>query len=186
MSDGESSGKFMVLEGNEHAETQVHLNQQSKYQYAREPSVHLELILRPDAREVPGARREALRMCEDAGFCADACAALDLALGEALANAVVHGSHPSDDALPHSGKGEVHVSVWDYQSQLIVQVQDSGAGFDPPTPPYVMPEPDLNATHGRGLPLMELLTDALVVCRGDASEGGASIFLVKKHGKRHV
>lgn len=138
--------------------------------------MRLNLSIPPDSREVPRARRAVQQVCQDVGFPDDECAALDLALGEALANAVVHGASAS---LCHKDVADVRVCAWDFQSQLIVEVRDCGCGFDPPLPPYDMPSPDVDATHGRGLPLMEALTDALVVCRGDADEGGSSIYLIK-------
>ncbi len=138
--------------------------------------MRLDLCMPLSSGEVPGARRAVQRICKDVGISKEECADLDLALGEALANAVVHGAS-SVQCRSHSS--EVHVSAWDYQSQLIVEVHDSGCGFDPPPPPYSMPSPDSDATHGRGLPLMEMLTDALIVCRGDADEGGSSIYLIK-------
>jgi len=138
--------------------------------------MRLDLRMPPDSREVPGARRAIQQVCQDAGFPEGECADLDLALGEALANAVVHGAS-SDHCHEHAR--EVHVSAWDFQSQLIVEVRDGGCGFDPPPPPYSMPSPDVDATHGRGLPLMEMLTDALVVCRADADAGGSAIYLIK-------
>lgn len=138
--------------------------------------MRLELSIPPDSREVPRARRAVQQVCEEVGLLDAECAALDLALGEALANAVVHGASDSH-CCPHAAV--VHVCAWDFQSQLIVEVRDCGCGFDPPPPPYEMPSPDVDATHGRGLPLMELLTDALIVCRGDADEGGSFIYLIK-------
>jgi len=138
--------------------------------------MRLDLCIPPDSGEVPGARRAVQQVCRDVGIPEDEAAALDLALGEALANAVVH-SASTNTRGKHAC--EVHVSAWDFQSQLVVEVRDSGCGFEPPPPPYDMPSPDADATHGRGLPMMELLTDALVVCRGDAGEGGSSVYLVK-------
>lgn len=139
----------------------------------------LDLRMRPHASEMPEARRAALRACTAAGFSEDDCASLDLALGEALANAIVHGARRISGAPSSAKDQDVHVSVWDYRNRLFVEVRNSGHSFDPPLPPYDMPSPDADATHGRGLPLMELLTDALLVCRGDADTGGTSTFLIK-------
>ncbi len=115
-----------------------------------------------------------MRVCTDAGLTDDDCFALDLALGEALANAVVHGTDSSAE-----NQDRIYLSFWCFQSRLIIQVRDKGPGFNPPAPPYLMPEAHQHDTHGRGLPLMETLTDALAVCRGCVVEGGASVFLVK-------
>ncbi|MCW3062601.1 MAG: ATP-binding protein [Capsulimonas sp.] len=121
-----------------------------------------------DARIVPQARHDALAICHSSGITDDECASLDLALGEALANAVRHGG----------SEGLVCLAVWSYQGNLILRVHNGGPGFEPPQPPYPMPA-GFPATSGRGLPLMETLTDAMMVCRGDANEGGSSTFLVK-------
>ena len=133
-----------------------------------------EYWLPADPKAVPAARHTIMAACLEVGMSEEGCFALDLALGEALANAVVHGS-PSPTAYLRS----VCVHLWVYQGRLFVQVRDHGAGFEPPMPPYPMPAADSGATHGRGLPLMQGLTDALAVCREDARDPGASIYLIK-------
>ena len=127
-----------------------------------------------DPTAVPQARHQAMKACTEAGLTDDDCFSLDLALGEALANAVTYGLPASEE------DHHVFVSLWGFQDRLIIQIRDRGPGFCPPPPPYLMPCAFWETTHGRGLPLMETLTDAMVVCRGDAHEGGASVYLVKK------
>ncbi len=141
----------------------------------------LELWLPADPKAVPPARRQAMQACTEAGLTEEDCFTLDLALGEALANAVLHGAPGAVDAL----KDDRHVclSLWGYGDRLIIHVCDRGPGFRPPPPPYQMPAAACGVTHGRGLPLMETLTDAMVVCRADAEEGGASVYLVKKKAR---
>lgn len=107
----------------------------------------------------------------------DDCFTLDLALGEALANAVLHGA-PCRESIPEDDK-HVCLSLWGYGDRLIIHICDRGPGFHPPPPPYQMPCAAWETTSGRGLPLMETLTDAMLVCRADA-ESGASVYLVKK------
>lgn len=137
------------------------------------PTPLLEFWLPADIGAVPSARKKAMRVCTDAGLTDDDCFALDLALGEALANAVTHGNGGA------AAVGKIYLGLWNFQSRLIIQVRDNGPGFTPPHPPYAMPEAHRHDTHGRGLPLMETLTDALAVCRGCIVEGGASVFLIK-------
>ncbi len=136
----------------------------------------LELWLPADPRAVPQARHQAMQACTEAGLTEDDCFTLDLALGEALANAVLHGAPP---AASEDGR-HVCLSLWGFGDRLIIHVCDRGPGFSPPPPPYQMPDAAWGTTSGRGLPLMETLTDAMVVCRADAEEGGASVYLVKK------
>jgi len=127
-----------------------------------------------DPRIVPDARREAYRFCSAAGVSEEDCISLDLALGEALANAVRHGQMSND-----ANEG-VTLSIWSYRNAVIAYVHDRGPGFDPPAPPYTMPAPTAEHLGGRGLPLMDMLSDAILVCREDAAESGASVFLVKR------
>lgn len=138
----------------------------------------LEVWLPADPEAVPEARRTAMKACVAVGLDAEDCFGLDLALGEALANAVIHGAPMDSQAAGR--ERHVCVSLWSFQDQLIIQVCDRGEGFEPPLPPYPMPHAAHGHTHGRGLPLMETLTDAMMVCRGDADSGGSSVFLVKK------
>lgn len=141
---------------------------------SKSPTPLLEFWLPADLGAVPSARKKAMRVCTDAGLTDDDCFALDLALGEALANAVTHGTGSGTKT-----DGKIYLGLWNFQSRLIIQVRDNGPGFTPPHPPYAMPEAHRHDTHGRGLPLMETLTDALAVCRGCIVEGGASVFLIK-------
>ena len=135
-----------------------------------------EHCLGADPQAVPEARRAAINACRRAGASEDDCFTLDIALGEALANAVIHGAPAGPD---FERRPSICLRIWCYREQMIIEVRDHGPGFDPPLPPYPMPT-DHGATHGRGLPLMEKLTDALLVSRGDAHVGGVSTYLVKK------
>ncbi len=143
----------------------------------RKREMLLEAWIPADAQAVPEARRRAIRICSQSGLSEIDCDALDLALGEALANAVLYGALENKQA---SFQNSICLRIWDYRSKLIIQVHDYGPGFDPPLPPYPMPLPSSGALHGRGLPLMQNLTDGLLVCREDVREGGASVYLVKK------
>lgn len=133
-----------------------------------------EQCLPADPQVVPDARRAAIQVCRNAGASDEDCFALDLALGEALANAVTHGTpRIGIEQLP-----SICLRIWRFRTQLIVEVHDQGPGFDPPVPPYPMPD-NYEETHGRGLPLMQRMTDALLVSRGDARTGGATVYLIK-------
>ena len=140
---------------------------------SQEQTPLLECWLPADLNAVPQARRKAMQVCTEAGLTEDDCFALDLALGEALANAVMHGGS-------HQKPQRVYLGLWHHKRRLIIQVRDFGEGFNPPLPPYVMPDAAQHQTHGRGLPLMEVLTDAMAVCRGCVQEGGSSVFLIKR------
>ena len=78
---------------------------------------------------MPDARRAALHACRESGASEDDCFTLDIALGEALANAVVHGAPatPDLDSAP-----SVCLRIWHYRGQMIIEIRDHGPGFDPP------------------------------------------------------
>ena len=137
----------------------------------------LEFWLPASLDAVPSARRKAMGVCNEAGLTDNDCFELDLALGEALANAVKHGS---PKGAVDQDKQQVYLGLWHHRKRLIIHIQDYGEGFTPPSPPYSMPEAAGHQTHGRGLPLMEVLTDAMAVCRGHVYEGGLSVFLIKR------
>jgi len=86
--------------------------------------------------------------------------AVELALREALNNAVIHGNRMAPDKLVEvrcrceRGKG-----VW-----LIVK--DQGKGFDPTAVPDPMGSEALKADHGRGIHLMKLMMDEVFFERG--------------------
>jgi len=86
--------------------------------------------------------------------------AVELALREALNNAVIHGNGMDPNKLVEircrceRGKG-----VW-----LIVR--DQGRGFDPSTVPNPLTPQGLVAEHGRGIHLIKLLMDEVSFKRG--------------------
>jgi serine/threonine-protein kinase RsbW len=94
-----------------------------------------------------------------------ACAAgkefeIETALGEALANAVVHGC--GNDASK-----VVECSVSSSESgQVTIVVKDPGPGFDPASIPNPVVGENLYSTHGRGIYLITRLMDEVWFERG--------------------
>lgn len=91
---------------------------------------------------------------------------IKVAVGEALANAIRHGS-PSD------GSADIHVSVTAYADRIAVRVTDTGRGFDGD---HVCSD-DLYAVGGRGVMFMRALMDQVSFCPSD--EGGTEVTLMK-------
>lgn len=94
---------------------------------------------------------------------------IELALREALANAVVHGNR--EDA----GK-KVHVRC-DCGSDLGVSlvVRDEGVGFDPGAVPDPLAPENVDAEHGRGILLMRQFMDEI-----HYEHGGREVHMRKK------
>ena len=95
--------------------------------------------------------------------------AIELALAEALANAVVHGakSDPSKQV-------ECDVACDEERGMLIV-VRDPGDGFDLARVPNPIVGENIYSTHGRGIFLINQLMDEV-----NFHKNGAEIHMVKK------
>ncbi len=85
---------------------------------------------------------------------------VDLALREALTNAVVHGCKEDPAQTVH-----IWVLCDDTRGMLIV-VRDSGQGFDPRSIPSPTTGEGLYASHGRGVFLINELMDDVRFTRG--------------------
>ncbi len=91
---------------------------------------------------------------------------IKVALGEALANAVRHGS-PSD------GEGEVDIRVEAYPDRVVLRVIDAGCGFDG----IHACSGDVYASGGRGVMFMRALMDGVEFTPSET--GGTTVTLVK-------
>jgi serine/threonine-protein kinase RsbW len=79
--------------------------------------------------------------------------AVELALREALNNAVVHGNRLDAHKLVHV-RCRCHVG-----KGISITVSDQGQGFDPSAVPDPLSVDNLDAEHGRGIHLMKLAMD---------------------------
>jgi len=90
---------------------------------------------------------------EKGGTAKEAEDGIEVAIYEALANAVIHGNHENHEK-------QVHVACrCSMDGEVLISVRDEGEGFDS----RVVPDPTearrLLLTHGRGLHLMKALMD---------------------------
>ena len=92
---------------------------------------------------------EVARRC---GCSPDQEADLEIALREALANAVIHGNEEDE------GKG-VFVRCYGGSDKTLILVRDEGAGFEPSDIPDPRGSDRVQLDHGRGLFLMRALMD---------------------------
>ena len=97
---------------------------------------------------------------------------VQLALREALNNAVVHGNRLDAHKLVHVrcrcklGKG------------ISLLVSDQGHGFDPRTVPDPLAVENLAAAHGRGIHIMKLMMDQV-----SFEQGGTEVHMYKSIGR---
>jgi serine/threonine-protein kinase RsbW len=77
---------------------------------------------------------------------------VEIALREALANAIIHGNH--EDPRKH-----VHVTCRCQPDEVSIAVKDEGQGFDINEVPDPTGPENIGSVHGRGIYLMKALMD---------------------------
>jgi serine/threonine-protein kinase RsbW len=98
---------------------------------------------------------------------------IELALQEALANAVVHGAKEDPSKIV-----ECVVACEEDRGVLII-VRDPGEGFDPQAIPSCTMGENLYSNHGRGIFLINQLMDEVKF-----RKNGTEIHMVKRSGQR--
>ena len=85
---------------------------------------------------------------------------IEMALREALANAVIHGAK-------HDASKQVQLCVaCDESRGMLIVVRDPGAGFDPQSVPSPVLGQNVFSEHGRGIYLINQLMDEVRFERG--------------------
>ncbi len=118
------------------------------------------------AAQLSAARRRVIAFAEVAGLSGAELFELSVAVAEALANAVVHGS-------PNGADDDVKVRFFCYEDEVAVEVVDSGDGID--ASPICAPA--ASAMNGRGIHFMRAFSDALQYTCGPL---GTHVLLVKQ------
>jgi serine/threonine-protein kinase RsbW len=95
--------------------------------------------------------------------------AIELALQEALANAVVHG------AKEDPSKNVECIVACDEERGILIIVRDPGEGFDPKAIPTCTVGENLYSNHGRGIYLINQLMDEV-----QFRKNGTEIHMVKR------
>jgi anti-sigma regulatory factor (Ser/Thr protein kinase)/anti-anti-sigma regulatory factor len=116
--------------------------------------------------ELPNARRRIVAFAEICGMEGPELFELHVAAGEALANALSHGS-------PHGADDDITVRFFSYPDEVAVEIGDHGEGMD--AAPICAPGPTQPA--GRGIHFMRTLTDDMLFACGPT---GTRVLLVKK------
>ena len=95
--------------------------------------------------------------------------AIELALAEALANAVVHGAKEDPSKIIEC------LVACDEQRGVLIIVRDPGEGFDPKGIPTCTMGENLYSNHGRGIFLINQLMDKV-----EFRKNGTEIHMVKR------
>jgi serine/threonine-protein kinase RsbW len=115
--------------------------------------MRLRLFLPSTKQALNQAVQAVLCMARRCGCIRDNLADLEIALREALANAIIHGNRSE------RAKRIFLRSYGAPGGDLLVLVRDEGRGFDPESVPDPRDETRKHLNHGRGLLLMRELTD---------------------------
>jgi stage II sporulation protein AA (anti-sigma F factor antagonist) len=127
---------------------------------------HQEFEMAADVNNLAGARESVSKIIEPLAFAETALFDIKVALGEAMANAIRHGSSSNGDAV-------VQVEVFAYADRVVLEVRDSGRGFDG----TASRSEDMYAPGGRGIMFMRALMDRVEFETPDS--GGTRVRLVK-------
>lgn len=119
-----------------------------------------------DATALAGIRNAVCEALEPLGMGESALFDVRVAVGEALSNAVRHGSSGADEET-------VSVSVTAHSDRVVIEVSDCGTGFDG----HSSAGADPYAASGRGVLFMRALMDRVEFSA--TSSGGTAVTLVK-------
>src|SRR3954447_21949615 len=110
-----------------------------------------ELTIKADLGRLAEVRRFAERACRAYGFPPDVCFQVKLAMSEAVANAIEHGSTTPEDPI--------RLQVVYEGSDLAFYVSDGGTFIEP----SMVYDSDLMDERGRGLGFIEVLMDDVAI-----------------------
>jgi serine/threonine-protein kinase RsbW len=127
-----------------------------------------EMTITADLTRLAEVRRFADRACRVYGFPPDVCYQVKLAMSEAVANAIEHGSTTPDDPI--------RLQVVNEGDALAFYVSDGGTFIEP----SMVYDHDLMDERGRGLGFIELLMDDVAI---NPSPEGTVIRFAKRLGR---
>ena len=105
------------------------------------------------------------------GFSDDAAFGIDMAVREAVTNAVLHGNRQDEDKT-------VDIILKSSPDAVEISVHDQGPGFNPEAVPDPTAQENILKASGRGIFFMRNFMDDVTLRRG--SEGGMEVRMVKK------
>jgi serine/threonine-protein kinase RsbW len=129
-----------------------------------------ELTLPSRLDSIAEAAARAAEVAGRYGFDAEALFGIDMAVREAVTNAVLHGNRQDESKT-------VEVGFTYSGSSLLITVRDEGEGFNPADVPDPTDEQNLLKTSGRGILFMRSFMDAV---EWEQHTGGGTIVRMTK------
>jgi anti-sigma regulatory factor (Ser/Thr protein kinase) len=133
----------------------------------RGPHVALECSLASEVTAISPFVDKLMLLLRNCGCVPEGVTEVEIALREALANAIIHGNH--EDRRKH-----VHVTCRYKPDEVSIAVKDEGEGFDINNVPDPTAPENIGSVHGRGIHMIKALMDEV------RFEEGGSVVHVKK------
>ena len=137
----------------------------------RGPHIALEYSLPSEVTTISPFVDKLMLLLRKCGCVPEGVSDVEIALREALANAIIHGNH--EDRRKH-----VHVTCRCEPDQVSIAVKDEGSGFDINAVPDPTVRENIGSVHGRGILLMKAVMDEVRF-----EEGGAVVCMRKSAGE---
>lgn len=131
----------------------------------------VELTLPSRIETIAQAAAAAANLANRLGLSETAAYGVDMAVREAVTNAVVHGNQEDETKL-------VEITFINSAQSLVITVRDKGSGFDPVSVPDPTLSENLLNTSGRGLLFMRTFMDEVEWT--SHPEGGTVVRMTKK------
>jgi len=148
--------------------SQFNLTSLSSEPHIAGPNAALSITMRSEIDAISGAVDWLMTMIQECNCVTGHERDVEIALREALTNAVLHGNH-------QDAKKQIQISCRiQFGGEVSIIVKDEGKGFDPSKVPDPTVIPNLDSEHGRGIYLMRALMDEV-----HFEQGGAEVHMRK-------
>ena len=141
-----------------------------KQKARRGPHIALECSLPSEVTAISPFVDKLMLLLRNCGCVPEGVSDVEIALREALANAIIHGNH--EDRRKH-----VHVTCRCEPDEVSIAVKDEGKGFDINNVPDPTAPENIVSVHGRGIHVIRALMDEVRF-----EEGGAVVHMRKSVG----
>jgi serine/threonine-protein kinase RsbW len=133
----------------------------------RGPHIAVECSLPSEVTAISHFVDKLMLLLRNCGCVPEGVSDVEIALREALANAIIHGNH--EDRRKH-----VHVTCRCEPGEVSIAVKDEGKGFDTNNVPDPTAPENIRSVHGRGIHVIKALMDEVLF-----EDGGAVIHMRK-------
>ena len=154
--------------------SQFNLTSLSSEPHIAGPNAALSITMRSEINAISGAVDWLMTMIQECNCVTGHERDVEIALREALTNAVLHGNH-------QDAEKQIQICCRiQFGGELSIIVKDEGKGFDPSKVPDPTVIPNLDSEHGRGIYLMRALMDEV-----HFEQGGAEVHMRKGSSRGH-